>query len=99
MIRIGFISGSFDGLSGKIVLAMITAGIVDRIKEEDNIMVVLTAMCLPTPRSHLTDMANSAFHHHVNLPPENKTEAILRIRQSKQDFLVFADAGLDRSYN
>ena len=87
--------GSFDGLSGKIVLAMITPGIIQRIKEEDNIIVVLTAMCLPTPRSHLTDMANAAFHYHINLPPDNKTESVLRVRQSQQDFIIFSDAGLD----
>lgn len=94
-IKIGFISGSFDGLSGKVVLAMISPGIVQTIKDEDGITIVLTAMCLPTPRSTLTDMANGAFHNHINLPPENKSEAIVRIRQSMQDLIIFADAGLD----
>ena len=35
LLKIGFVSGSFDGLSGKVVLAMISPGIVQRIKEED----------------------------------------------------------------
>ena len=95
IIKIGFVSGSFDGLSGKLVLALISPGLVENIRERDGITLVLTALCLPTPRSHLTDLVNEAFHTNINLPPDNKTEAIIRIRQTKQDFLIFADAGLD----
>ena len=95
IIKIGLVSGSFDGLSGKLVLAMISPGLVENIRERDGITLVLTALCLPTPRSHLTDLVNEAFHTNINLPPDNKTEAIIRIRQTKQDFLIFADAGLD----
>ena len=92
LVKIGVVSGSFDGIPGKIVL-----GFVESIRRQvlHPLRVELTAMCFPTPRDATTDRAGQVFDRHINLSPINKTQAIERILDVAPDFIVFADALLD----
>jgi uncharacterized membrane protein YfcA len=49
-IHIGIVSGSFDILSGRIIV-----GLLESIKLSYRSKVKLTAMCFPTPRDSITD--------------------------------------------
>ncbi len=91
-IKLGIVSGSFDGMPGKI-----TVGFVESIRRKMlyPINVELIAMCFPTPRDNTTDRAGFVFDKHINLSPINKTQAILRIWEMAPDFIIFADALLD----
>ena len=89
-LRIGFLSGSFDGQPGHTV-----AGLLESLSKKARRKVILTALSFPTPRDNTTDLMNKLFDNHVNLNPHNKTQAIERIRASEQDLLIFTDAGLD----
>ena len=92
VIRIGIVSGSADGVPGKIVV-----GLLSSLRREllGDIRVELIAMCFPTPRDQTTDRANAVFDKHINLTPYNKTEAIHRILDTHADIILFADAALD----
>ena len=89
-LRIGFISGSFDGQPGHIVI-----GILEGITASQRENVIFTAMSFPTPRDSTTDRINALFDVHVNLNPLNKTQALSRIMENSQDLLIFTDAGMD----
>lgn len=89
-LRIGIVAGSFDGIPGRIMI-----GMLDAFPEKLRRVVEFTAMCFPTPRSAVTDKVNAIFDHHVNLPPENKTQVIERISNAQVDVLLFADAAMD----
>jgi hypothetical protein len=91
-VKIGVVSGSFDGVPGKIVL-----GFVESIRRQvlHPLQVELTAMCFPTPRNGNTDRAGQVFDRHINLSPLNKTQAIERILDVAPDFIVYTDALLD----
>ena len=90
-IRLGVVSGSLDGVPGKIVV-----GLLESIRRENlGVDVELIAMCFPTPRDRTTDRANAVFNEHINLDPENKTAVISRILDARTDFILFADAALD----
>lgn len=87
---IGIVSGSLDGLAGRIIM-----GILEELTESSREEFLLIAMCFPTPRDSRTDRANKMFDKHINLSPHNKTQAILRILETSPDFILFADAALD----
>eukprot|EP01042_Synura_sphagnicola_P004974 gene4974-6337_t len=89
-VRIGVLAGSFDGIPGRIVLALLE-DLPARRRHE----VVYVALCFPTPRDASTDRAASLFHEHINLSPDNKTLAVSRIRAASLDLLLMADAALD----
>lgn len=92
LVKIGVVSGSFDGVPGKI-----TVGFVESIRRKmlHPLNVELIAMCFPTPRDDTTDRAGLVFDKHINLSPTNKTQAIHRIWQMAPDFVIFTDALLD----
>jgi hypothetical protein len=90
-IQIGIVSGSFDGVPGKIIL-----GFIESIRREKlNNEIELVAMCFPTPRDETTDRTGAVFDKHINLSSENKTQAVERILASAPDFIIFTDAALD----
>ena len=92
VVKIGIVSGSFDGVPGKIVL-----GFVESIRRKviKPLRLELVAMCFPTPRDETTDRVGQVFDTHINLSPMNKTQAISRILDSGPDFVLFTDALLD----
>lgn len=78
-IRIGIISGSFDSLSGRIVIGttiwrhhIIFIGMLEAMDPSDRSKYELIAMCFPTPRDMITDRAKGVFHGHVNLFSSNR---------------------------
>jgi hypothetical protein len=89
-IVIGIVSGSLDGVAGRLII-----GILEELTEASRKEFELVAMCFPTPRDERTDRANKMFDKHINLSPHNKSQAILRILETSPDFLLFADAALD----
>jgi len=89
-LRVGVISGSFDSLSGRIVVGMLEAS-----RGSVRSRVELIAMCFPTPRDTITERTKSLFNGHVNLYPGNRTETLYRIRRTDLDVVIFADAGQD----
>ena len=90
VLRIAFLSGTFDGQPGHTV-----AGIMESLSKHDRKGVTFTAISFPTPRDATTDHIRSLFDEHVNLNPLNKTQAVERVLRSKQDLIVFTDAGMD----
>lgn len=92
VIRIGIVSGSTDGVPGKIVV-----GLLGSLRRQllGSVRVEIIAMCFPTPRDHTTDQTAVLFDRHINLTPHNKTEAIQRILDARADLILFADAALD----
>lgn len=91
-IRLGVVSGTFDGLTGRLMIGLF-AGLSEHQQIRNKFEIV--ALCFPTPRSLITDRVNALFDDHINLSPENKTQIITRILQAKFDFLLFMDAALD----
>ena len=92
-ITIGVVSGSFDGLSGRIVLGILQGIIGINSTSTSNVRFV--AMCFPTPRDVKTDLAVNLFAANINLPSKNKSLAVQRIQQLNPDVIIFADAGYD----
>ena len=90
VFTIGIVSGSFDGLPGKVVI-----GLLESMPKEERRGFRILAMCFPTPRDATTDRVMPLFDGHVNLSPYNKSQSIERIVASGADYLLFADAGLD----
>lgn len=88
-ITIGVVSGSFDGIAGRIVL-----GILQSLTDADS-DIRFVAMCFPTPRDAKTDLAAKLFQDNINLPSANRTLAIQRIQELHPDVILFADAGYD----
>jgi hypothetical protein len=93
-IRIGIVSGSTDGIPGKIVVGLLSSIERKRLIAM-KVKLELIAMNFPTPRDRTTDSAHAVFDIHINLPPHNKTQAIKRILNTKADIVLFADAALD----
>jgi hypothetical protein len=89
-VRLGVVSGSFDGIAGRLIV-----GMFDGLDKSIRSNIILMAMCFPTPRDHTTDRVNAVFDKHINLSPNNKSQAVERILSSRPDFLLFSDAGLD----
>lgn len=89
-VKLGVVSGSFDGIAGRLIV-----GMFDGLDKSIRNNIILYAMCFPTPRDHTTDRVNAVFDKHINLSPNNKSQAIERILASRPDFLLFSDAGLD----
>ena len=92
-VRIGVVSGSLDGIPGKIVVGLM--GSIRRLQLGPDVKLELIAMCFPTPRDSTTDRAAVVFDRHINLIALNKTQTIERILDAKADFILFADAALD----
>ena len=76
-IKIGFMSGSFDGAAGYTVIAL-----VEGLTAVERATIKLTALSFPTPRDATTDRVNALFDDHVNLNPMNKSQAISRVLDS-----------------
>lgn len=89
-LQIGVVSGSFDGFAGRAVV-----GFLQRMSPEERKGVVFVAICFPTPRDAMTDIAQSVFDKHINLPSNDKSEAVDRIVALAPDLILFSDAGLD----
>lgn len=89
-ITVGVVSGSFDGFAGRLMV-----GLLQSMTSADRQGIKFIAICFPTPRDKMTDLANSAFDGHVNLPSSNKSDAVGRILALSPDVLLFSDAGLD----
>lgn len=89
-LKIGVVGGSFDGVPGRIMIALL-----EELSDKYRRNLELIAMCFPTPRSAVTDRVNSLFDRHINLAPDNKAQVIDRINDANVDFLLFSDAALD----
>ena len=90
ILRVGIVSGSFDGISGRIVI-----GLLESISSDLRKTILLTAMCFPTPRDTQTDRVGALFDHHINISPHDKNQAIERVLQANLDFIIFSDALFD----
>jgi hypothetical protein len=84
LIVLGVVSGSLDTTVGRV-----TTGLIQDLKQyqdqqlEKSVTITTVAMCFPTPRDPLTDLAATVFDYHINLSPHNKTDAINRILDSE----------------
>jgi hypothetical protein len=73
-ITIGVVSGSFDGFAGRLFLGLLQS-LTSRVG------VRFIAICFPTPRDDKTDLASQLFDGNINLPLDNKTEAVSTLYQ------------------
>jgi len=89
-LHLGIVSGSLDAVAGRIVV-----GILETIGPARRTRLHLSSMCFPTPRNELTDRARRLFDQHINISPDDKTQAIDRIVDAAPDFILFSDAAYD----
>ena len=102
-LRIGVISGSFDGHAGRIIVGLFEnkldtdspAGGVSGRHPKSNSEYELIALCFPTPRDKITDRARLLFQEHVNLDSRNRKKTIQRISKAQLDIIIFSDGGHD----